>query len=424
VNTILLTDWLDRLATTTPLATAVVDDEAALTYADLRARVDTLSHALRRCGIRPIDRVALRLPNRIDFVVALFACFRIGAVAVPIVAGRDAEAREQIFRECEPSLILVDEAAVGGDAGAAWVSCGGGALRELSLGECRGCHGEGPWSVDGVSCPAPEDLAVLLYTSGTTARPKGVMHLHGRLARAAARRAAWLGLEVEDRVAALTSLAHAYGLTDGLFSTLSAGATLLLPALDDAAGLVCFLSRQRATVALGTPGVYGSLVSHGARPTGHGADVGRHRPIPSLRRCYSGGGALSEAVQHVFRSCYGREIRQTCGMTELPGYCAVPGNAQNRPGSIGLPNDGIELRLVAVEADGAPGSLREPEPVPTGEVGEIWVRSDVATVGYWNNPAATAALLRDGWIRTGDLARADADGYLYFVGRRETVKRE
>jgi long-chain acyl-CoA synthetase len=413
-HTILLTERLDQLAATTPLATAVVDPAKALTYADLRYQAALLALALRRRGVRPIDRVALILPNHVDLVVALFACFRLGAVAVPLHPRCPPEERERVFRDCEPCLALVERAASPGAPG--------GEVPALALGELRSPERPvAPHAAEstGEVRPAPEDLAVLIYTSGTTARPKGVMHLHGRVARAAERRAAWLGIAPADRVASLATLAHALGLMGGLFPAVSAGATLLLPPLDDPAGMARFLARHRATLALGTPWIYASLATLPGQP----------HDLASLRHCYSGGDTLTETVLQAFASRYGVEIRQMCGMTELPGYCAVPAHAANRPGSIGLPQPGIELRLVAVETDGEtdgllpPGSFREPDPVPSGEVGEIWVRSDVATVGYWNNPAATAALLRDGWIRTGDLAWADEDGYLYFVGRRAPARR-
>jgi long-chain acyl-CoA synthetase len=404
-HTILLTERLEQLAAKTPLATAVVDPSTALTYAELWDQVARFTLALRRRGVRPIDRVALLLPNGAEWVVALFACFRLGAVAVPLLPGLAAAERDRVFHDCEPCLALVD---------AALADEGTGGTPVLRVGEllASGRASELPGSDPAWEpFPAPEDLAVLIYTSGTTARPKGVMHLHGRLARAAVHRAAWLGLLPEDRVASLTTLAHALGLMGALFTAVSVGATLLLPPLGDPAAMAKFLSRQRATFALGTPWVYAAL----------GELAGPSDDLGSLRRCYSGGDALARPVASAFAAHYGIELRQTCGMTELPGYCAVPGSGANRPGSIGLPAPGIELRLVGAETGGEPGSQREPETVPAGEVGEIWVRSDVATVGYWNNPAATVSLLRDGWIRTGDLARADAEGFLYFVGRRASM---
>ena len=131
------------------------------------------------------------------------------------------------------------------------------------------------------------------------------MHLHGRLARAAARGGpcGWVWNPTTGWPPALTSLAHADGLTGGLFSTVSAGAALLLPPLGHADGITRFLSRQRATFALGTPWVYASFVMFPPATTSLG----------SLRRCYSGGGALSEAVRHAFASRYGVELRETCG---------------------------------------------------------------------------------------------------------------
>jgi long-chain acyl-CoA synthetase len=405
VHTPLFSERLDELAATTPSLPAVIDTAGTVSYAELRQRVCSLTDGLKRRGVRPIDRVGLLLPNSAELVAALLACFRLGAVAVPLPPRLPAEEWDRVFHDSEPCLALIEASLTGAFA----VPPAMTVPDLLAGGLPRADEGLTGDEEEPGDAPGADDVAVLLYTSGTTARPKGVMHLQGRLARAAARRAVWQGFTPGDRVAALMTLTHAFGLAGALLPAVSVGATLLLPPLEEPVPLARFLAEKKATLALAPPRVYASL----ARLAG---------PIPhpgSLRCCYSGGDVLTEEVARAFAGWCGVEIRQGCGMTELPGYCILPGHAPNRPGSIGFPVPGVDLRLIAYDAEPGERDLPDTLPaVPVGEVGEIWVRSDVGSVGYWNNPAATATLLRDGWIRTGDLARADADGYLYFAGRR------
>jgi acyl-CoA synthetase (AMP-forming)/AMP-acid ligase II len=406
-HTTILPDLLDRAAASRPSAHALVTDAESLTNEDLRARVLAVATGFQRLGVRPMDRVALLLPDGRELVVSLFACFRLGAVAVPLDPGSLPAELTRLFRDCQPRLAIVHEAFRARVRPLrrafpelpAWVTAGGAdaPAPPSSRTTLAGLEATVP-QIERLPVPTADCLALLLYTSGTTARPKGVMHLQGRMARAAAWRARMVALVPDDVCAALSPLSHAMGLMGALLPAVSAGATLLLPARDDPAHVAAMLEADRATVSLAFPGVYAALSRLG----------GPAYNLRALRRCYSGGDLLSPDVARAFRERFGVEIREGCGMTELPGYAAVPGDAPNRPGSIGLPAPGVTLRLVDDHE----------QDVPAGEVGEIWVKSDVATVGYWNNPAATAALLHDGWLRTGDLARADADGYLYYAGRK------
>jgi long-chain acyl-CoA synthetase len=411
-HTTILPDLLDQAAASRPSACALVTDTRSLTYEELRARALAVATGFQRLGVRPMDRVALLLPDGCELVVSLFACFRLGAVAVPLDPGSLPAELTRVFRDCQPRLAIAHErfrARVRPLRRAfpelpAWVAAGGveAPTPRASRTTLASLEATVP-QTERLPLPTADCLALLLYTSGTTARPKGVMHIQGRMARAAAWRARMVALVSDDVFAALSPLSHAMGLMGTLLPAVSAGATLLLPARDAPAHLAAMLEAYRATVSLAFPGVYASLSRLG----------GPAYNLRALRRCYSGGDLLSPDVVRAFRERFGVEIREGCGMTELPGYAAVPGDAPNRPGSIGLPAPGVTLRLVD-------GHERD---VPAGQVGEIWIKSDVATVGYWNNPAATAALLHDGWLRTGDLARADADGYLYYAGRKASPLR-
>ena len=297
--------WIE-LATTTPMATAVVDEATTLSYADLRYQVAALSlpPAHLQASIA-IDRVALLLPNRAELVVALFAClWHRSNRTTGHARARLRRSGSACFRESR-SVSDPDGRAAFGRAGGQRTECGGAAgkrwswgpslrVSELSAGEGSA---QSRRSMEACRARRRRILAVLIYHFGhdRAARDGDGPWPAWRVRRPAAGRVVGAGARRPRGRAALTSLAHAFGLTGGLFSTVSAGATLLLPPLGHADGISRFLSRQRATFALGTPWVYASLVMLPSATT----------PLCSLHRCYSGGGALSKAVQHAFAARYG-----------------------------------------------------------------------------------------------------------------------
>jgi acyl-CoA synthetase (AMP-forming)/AMP-acid ligase II len=385
-----LSELLERWADENRNGRAVIDATGSLTYERLHQCAMEVAGGLCRRGVRPMDRVALLLPDGIDLAIGLFACFRLGAVAVPLAFDDLPERRRYVFRDCEPRLTLVDTFTAGDG-------------EQLFLSELAADASP----IDLPPTPTDEDLAVLLYTAGLSAPPKGVMHIHGRLARAALRHARCLGLSQRDVVTTRLSCARASGLMGALLPGIAAGAQVVMGALDPSplaplpetekgesarssdvplsvSGRGLGGGVKHATVLLGAPADFDALARLPAPPY----------DLSDLRLCLATGAALPEAVADAFRRRYGVAIRSAWGTTEAPYACLTSDTGNEKPGSIGLPEPGIAIRL---------------------EDGEIWLKSDVAPVGYWNNPAATAALLHDGWVHTGDRAWMDADGRFYLV---------
>jgi len=251
---------------------------------------------------------------------------------------------------------------------------------------------------------AEADDAVILYTSGTTGKPKGAVLTHANLSRNAQVAAEeMLNATADDVMMGCLPLFHVFGLTTCLNATVRSGGTLtLLPRFEGGKALD-IIGRDRVTIFEGVPTMYTAMLHHPAHAT---ADA------TSLRTCITGGASMPVEVMHRFEQTFGCMILEAYGLSETSPVVSFnhPDRAR-KPGSIGTAAGGVEVRVV--DANG--------RALPPGEVGEIAVRGHNVMKGYWRNPEATAAAIPDGWFRTGDLARTDDDGYLFIVGRQKEL---
>jgi long-chain acyl-CoA synthetase len=255
-----------------------------------------------------------------------------------------------------------------------------------------------------------DDDAVILYTSGTTGKPKGAELTHANLTRNASLTAATLiNAGPDDVIMGCLPLFHVFGLTCGLNATIAGGGTLsLLPRFDPAKALE-IIGRDKVTVFEGVPTMYAAMLHHPAHAS---ADTS------SLRTCVSGGAAMPVAVMRGFEEAFGCIILEGYGLSETSPVASFnhPGQVR-KPGSIGTPVEGVEMRVV--DADG--------HPLPAGEVGEIAIRGHNVMKGYWGQPEATAEAMKGvgevggGWFLTGDLAQVDDDGYFFIVDRKKDL---
>jgi long-chain acyl-CoA synthetase len=384
-----------------PERAAVRLDDAVLTYQDLDGRSAQAAGLLAAHGVEPGDRVGLMLPNVPQFPVLYYGALRAGAVVVPMNPLLKAREVEYYLSDSGAKLLLAwegldGEAAKGAEAaGAAFVPVAPAAFHQL-LG------GHPPQAA--VAGRADHDTAVLLYTSGTTGRPKGAELTHANLARNAAVAATTLfHLGPEDVVMGCLPLFHSFGQTCGLNAAVASGACLtLLPRFDPAKALEV-IQRDRVTIFEGVPTMYAALLNHPRRGE---FDAG------SLRLSVSGGAALPVEVLRGFEDAFGCAILEGYGLSETSPVASFNHpDRQRKPGSIGTPIQGVEMRLVG------PGG----EDVPAGEVGEIAIRGHNLMKGYWRREDATREAIPDGWLRTGDLARQDEDGYYFIVDRKKDL---
>ncbi|MEP6830044.1 MAG: class I adenylate-forming enzyme family protein [Rhizomicrobium sp.] len=377
---------------------------AQWTYAEADAHTDRIAAGLMRIGIKPGDRVALLFTNCPQIAFCYFACFKIGAIAVPIntrfqtaelvYALQHSQAKILIGQPDLCAALLPLRAVL---SGLSHIFIAGEPLAgTLPFTDLSGAP-------DAILPDVDDDqLAVLLYTSGTTARPKGVMHTHASLLRQNANYLAALGAEVHAQTVILLPLCHIAGFSIFFLAATEAGGTLwLLPRFDPAAALRT-LAQSRATYSGGLPLHINMLVNC--------PGAGEH-DLSALQLFVGGGDCVPLELQNKFKALFGTKIDELCGMTEII-YTMQPHLAgEHRPGSIGKPIGDVRIRLV--DTDG-----REALP---GAVGEIVVHSGGVTKGYWNDPQSTQAALRDGGMHTGDLAHRDTDGFYWFAGRSKDI---
>ncbi|CCG04800.1 long-chain-fatty-acid--CoA ligase [Blastococcus saxobsidens] len=375
-------------------------DDAVLTYGEFRDAALRVAAALQGRGVRPGDRVGLVLPNVLAFPVVLYGALLAGAAVVPM--NPLLKAREvQYYLEDSGARVVVTlgstaepvrEAA--GTVGVEAVVVGPASPSELMADEPLAEPVE----------RSDEDLAVILYTSGTTGQPKGAELTHANLGRNAVTTADTLAENTpDDVIMGCLPLFHVFGLTCGLNTAVLRGSLLtLIPRFDGGKALEV-IERDRVTIFEGVPTMFAAML--------HQPDADRH-DVSSLRLCVSGGSAMPVEIMRSFEERFGCIILEGYGLSETSPVASFNHpHAARKPGSIGTPIRGVEMRLVDDEG----------EDVGPGEVGEIAIRGENVMTGYWQRDEETAKAIPDGWFRTGDLARKDDDGYFFIVDRKKEM---
>jgi long-chain acyl-CoA synthetase len=401
-----LATQLVRTAEEHPDEPALRVADQVLTYRQFRDAASAAAGLLRAEGVEPGDRVALILPNVPAFPILFYGALLAGAVVVPMNPLLTAREVGYYFTDAGVKLAFAFEQLPDGGAGAR--EAGESAGVTVATVGAMGPDTRGAEPVTEPAERADEDLAVLLYTSGTTGKPKGAELTHHNLSSNASTAAGeLLGGGPGEVVMGCLPLFHVFGLTCGLNASVFSGACLaLLPRFDAAAALEV-ISKHGVTIFQGVPTMYSALLhapEHG--PNGLPHDTG------SLRVCMSGGAALPVEVLHAFEKRFATMILEGYGLSETsPVVSFNHPDRERKPGSIGTPISGVEVRVLDEQG----------HELPAGEVGELAVRGDGVMRGYWNRPEATAEAIPDGWFRTGDLGRADDDGYLFIVDRKKQL---
>lgn len=400
---------LPRLAESHGNRTALVTRERDVTFTELNKTSADVAGALAERGIAPGDTVAVFSPNRWEWICAYHGILKLGAVAVPLNAMLTADEVAYIVRDAGVKAVFV-----AGDVldvvGTVFDDIDSVQL-VISFDEREGCldlprllaENSGsdfePPPVD------PASLACVAYTSGTTGNPKGTMQSHRSLVLNSAYTATMHGRTSDDIVVTALPAAHVYG-NVVINSTLIAGGRVVLLGRFDPATALAAIDIHRATMFEGVPAMYAMMLASQLI-----TDAG----LSSLRRCTVGGQAVSEHVIAQWEQRSGAPLIEAWGMTELSGVgTAHAVYAPNVRGSIGVALPGVELRVRPID-----GGKTECAP---GEAGELMVRGPIVTMGYLNNPAATAdALTPEGWLHTGDLVTHDGTGHIFLIDRLKDV---
>jgi len=392
-----------RFATICALAperTAVVDGERQLSYGALSKQVQAFASRLRSLGVGPGDRVAIVLPNRVEAITACHAAWWLGAVAVPLNVQARSRDLGSWIRHCAARVVVHEQGHPDLPPLLAQLPS---VEHALALEPGAGPTGNG-------TAPPPamvvaDDVAQILYTSGTTGAPKGVTLTHGNLAANTAAVVEYLRLRPDDSVLAVLPFYYAYG-NSVLHTHLASGACLHLARnAVFPLQLVEALASHRITGFSGVPSTFALLLQH--------VDF-TALDLPHLRYVTQAGGAMSQAMVANLRFALPRarlflmygQTEATSRLTWLP-----PERLDDKPGSVGMPVAGVSVRICDEE-----GAC-----LPPGVDGEVQVRGPNVMRGYWQDPDATAAVLRDGWLRTGDIGHLDPEGFLYLAGRRSDM---
>jgi long-chain acyl-CoA synthetase len=384
-----------------PDSPAIRLGETELTYADLDQRSARLAALLREKGLEAGDRVGVMLPNVLEFPIAYYGVLRAGGIVVPMNVLLKRREIAFYLEDSGAKLLLAwhgfAEEAQGGaaDAGIEPVE-----VEPQSFAAMLAEHEPAP----GLADTAEEDTAVILYTSGTTGKPKGAELTHLNLSRNAdvASRTT-CEIEAGDVVFGGLPLFHSFGQTVGMNATLKVGACLaLVPKFDPGEALET-IQRDGITHFYGVPTMYGALLHHPERES---------FDTSTLRTCITGGASMPVEVLRGFEQAFGAIVLEGYGLSETsPVASSNHPDRERKPGSVGTPLEGVEMKVVDEDDD----------EVPQGEVGEIVIRGHNIMKGYWQRPDATEEAMRGGWFHSGDMARVDEEGYFYIVDRKKDL---
>ena len=408
----LLQDPVSRL----PEKTAIRFGDVRVSYAELDDMVRRVAAGLKEAGVKKGERVAWLLPNCLEAVSVTLACYQIGAVAVPMnYRYVDREALDVIERVDAGILVFhaskqqLVNSLIASRPKLTTYQVQPGALT-FPLGSDSGAGNAGGF--ESLLSAAPlldveqvdaDDPCLILFTSGSTGHPKGVVHSQGGAFAGIDTSRQVFDFREEDAVLVGKPISHAGGLQTQLMPALHVGAGTVLAMKPTPAEAVAMINENSVTQ-------YGLLASDLLDFIEH---LENHpTPLPTLKNSIGSGDSVPTDLHQRFRDLLGWEVMEGSGMTEIGGYYAAnPRYGKRKWGSLGLPTPGTRLRIV--DSAGAD--------CPIGETGEILIQSPSATIGYWHDKKATEDLFRGGWLHSGDLARYDEDGYVWFVGRSKLM---
>ena len=423
-----------------PRGRALIFFGRTVTYSQLGRYAESLAASLRKAGIKEGDRVALLLPNCPQYVISFYGIMIAGATVVPVnplstetellhifkdggvraaisldlLAGRLESVRDS-FREAGESCLLERTYYTSVKDFLPFPLNILFPLRQKMSPEIKkrlSASGRFMDLLESTPEPFPNpdvdiycDPAVIIYTGGTTGKPKGVMLSHYALVVNASQCIAWANVSPEDRMMALLPIFHGFGMSVGMNTAIISGATCILLPRYDLEELLKAIHRFRPTLFAGVPTIYNAMINH--------PGLVRYN-LSSLRACYVGAAPLSPEIKLRFEELTGARLMEGYGLTEaVTAICANPYRGINKTGSIGIPFPDVVIKVMDAETG--------QKDLPPGEVGELVTRCKEVMLGYYNRPGETAEVLKEGWLYTGDLGYMDEEGYFYIVDRKKDL---
>ena len=405
------------------IAMIVEDDElgnSEITYQELNRRSNQFGQLLVNLGITIQDRVLIRLPNSLDYPISFLGAMKSGAISVPTSTLLAPEELVYIIKDSGARALVIDKKA--------WQFI----QPELQKSDCKNLRfillsGKGEFQsqeqfilldiheeLNKITAINPfyktkaEDPAYLVYTSGTTGYPKGVLHAHRALIGRGPASQYWFDFHSsgDDRILHSGKFNWTYVLGSGLMDPLYLGKTVIVyEGKNDANTWIQLIKKHQATIFIGVPTIYRQLIQK---------TTATKKDVPSLRYCMSAGEHLSDEVFRFWNERFELNIYEAVGMSEFSYYLSQNKYAPIKPGSAGFPQPGHAIQLIDIETL---------EPVPPGEEGMICVPSNDPGLflRYWNLEEETKKYIHDDWFFTGDYARYDTEGYIWFLGRKDDI---
>ncbi|BAF71833.1 class I adenylate-forming enzyme family protein [Sulfurovum sp. NBC37-1] len=400
---LLLYEIIDQAVKQTPDKKAVICGEKSYTYAQLSEKMDLWAKTLISLGITRGDRVALFMKNSVELVGLYFACFRIGAIAVPLnTRYQTPEAVYGIEQSGSRILITSSELFPVVENLDSTVA----SLEHIYIMDGDSNHASLSWNKmltdtanNRVIFPdlSITDPALIIYTSGSTGEPKGVVHTHETLYHLIEYRSAYHDTIPSDSVLIATQICHMAGFTMALFF-LKNSATVVMVEEFEPGAYIKLLNQYKPILTGLLPTQFLEVLEC------PGAEQADFSPV---KYALSAGDKVSHHLYELFRILAGHDIMEAYGLTEAEGCFMQPKEGKIKPGTIGKPIWGTQARLI--DKDG--------RDVPRGKTGEIFLKGKLITIGYWNKPEENKKAFENGWFHTGDLAYEDEEGYYHFVGR-------
>lgn len=378
---------------------ALRENERSWTYAELRQRIAAYARRVMDAGIKPGDRALLVAPTSMEFVVAYHGLMASGVIAVTVNVLSTQQELEYFATDADCSLIIAWHES----ADAAAETAKGLKLPFWTL--APDSVAAEPADLAGLPLQvADDDVAVLLYTSGTTGRPKGAELMHRNLISCSLALREALGMDENDRMGTALPLFHVFGQACVMGTAFRTGASLSLLRPFSGPAVLQMAAAHEITILCGVPTMWNAMLH---------ADVDlSSKDLPKLRLATSGGAALPFEVAKAFNDRFGCMVLDGYGLSETTGAATfnVP-DGKRKEASVGPALPGLEVAVV--DSDG--------KPLPPGEAGEVAIKGPVVMRGYWRRPDATAEVMRDGWFLTGDVGRQDEDGYVWIVDRKKEL---
>ncbi len=406
-------DWLGKRELLTPERLALVDDATGLryTYRQLNERANCLANMLRQhFGVAKGDRVAILARNRIEYLDALFATGKLGAILVPLNWRLVTRELAYMLNDSGARLLIAGPEYVA----VAQVLCIETPIEQVLVLDgndeplSAGFHSYTQLLEQASSAPVTteldlEDPHLILYTSGTTGRPKGAVLPHRVLVWNSLNTNVGWDLHADDVSIIHTPFFHTGGINVLTLPIFHVGGTMVLMKEWDPQHCLELIARERVTVFFAVPTMFQMLLD---------APNFAQTDFSSVRFFISGGAPCPVAMIKAYQE-HAIPFRQGYGLTEVSVNCFTlnPEDAIRKAGSVGKPIFHLDARLVDDTG----------RAVPPGAIGELWLRGPTVCAGYWNNPAATAAAISDGWFHTGDMVRIDDEGYYYIVDRKKDM---